>query len=225
MTPGEFERAIITISKEHLATLPAAEYPGEICLIDRKNQVADAVSELKESKIIGFDTETRPSFKRGQHYSVSLIQLATPDKCFLFRTNLIGYPKELIKLIEDPEILKVGLSIHDDFINLRKSATFSPQGFVDLQSFVKEFKIADNSLSRVYAILFGKRISKGQRLTNWEANELTQQQKIYASLDANACIQIYQFLKDGKFDPHTSEYLVLPPEPIEEIQEIKEGEE
>lgn len=220
MTSEEYKRAIVTINKDKLANLPAAEYKGEIVLVDQESKVKEAVEVLKNSPIIGFDTETRPSFRKGLYYNVALIQLCTQDKCYLFRTNIIGYPKELIEILENPNLLKVGLSIHDDFHNLRKVTELNPQGFVDLQPYVKEFKIADNSLSRVFGILFGERISKGQRLSNWESSELSESQQSYAALDAYACIRIYEYLNSGKFDPMKSEYLIFPPEP-----EIKDSEE
>lgn len=223
MNPENFDKAIITISKEQLANLPAENFSGEIIVIDNEEQMISAVEEIRTAGIIGFDTETRPSFKKGQSYNVALIQLCTPDnKCFLFRINLMGFPKELSDLLEDPNILKVGLSIHDDFHNLRKLTDIQPASFIDLQSFVKNYKIADNSLSRLYAILFGKRISKSQRLTNWEASPLSDAQKKYAALDAYACISIYNYLKDGNFNPIESEYLIFPIESIEiKEEEIK----
>ena len=213
MTQQEYNKAIVTISKEKLATLPAEEFGGKVVIVDELSKVEEAVKELKEAPIIGFDTETRPSFRRGQHHDVALIQLATPQCCYLFRTNLIGYPKSLLEILENPDILKVGLSIHDDFHNLHKVAEFEPKGFIDLQSYVKDFKIADNSLSRLYGILFGKRISKSQRLSNWEATDLSGAQQIYAALDALACINIYNYLSQGEFDAKRSPYLTLPPEP------------
>lgn len=219
MTSQECKKAIVTISKEALSKLPAADFKGHINLIDSSSQLKDALAKLREADIIGFDTETRPSFKKGLSYNVSLIQLATRDCCYLFRTNKLGYPKELIEILENPNILKVGLSIHDDFHSLRKVTQLEPEGFIDLQCFVKDYKIADNSLSRVYGILFGERISKGQRLTNWEAAELTEAQQTYAAMDAAACIKIYDYLKTGKFNPKDSEYLILPPEPEESITE------
>lgn len=211
MSPEEFQRAIVTIDKEQLVNLPQAEYKGRIVLVDNMLKLEDAIQDLKKKKIIGFDTETRPSFKKGVQYEVALIQLSSPEICYLFRTNVIGFPQEIIDIIQDPEITKVGLSIHDDFHSLRKVTEIDPQGFIDLQQYVKEFKIADNSLSRVYGILFGERISKGQRLTNWESVELTPAQQSYAALDAYACLRIYEYLKEGKFNPIESEYLTLPP--------------
>ncbi|MCH5227613.1 MAG: 3'-5' exonuclease domain-containing protein 2 [Muribaculaceae bacterium] len=222
MTQQEFNKAIITISKDKLASLPIAGYPGKIVMIDNQKKLEQAVKNLNSMPVIGFDTETRPSFRRGQSYKVALIQLATPECCYLFRTNEIGYPKELIEILENPGITKVGLSVHDDFLHLRRVTEIEPHGFIDLQSYVKEFKIADNSLSRLYGILFGERISKGQRLTNWEQAELTESQQAYAALDAYACIRIYEFLKEGKFNPRESKYLTLPPEPKEnQDKEIK----
>ena len=220
MEPENFENATVTISKDELADLPAEDFRGEIIVVDTIEKVTPAVEEILAADVIGFDTETRPSFKRGQSYNVALIQLSTPEKCYLFRTNLIGYPKELMRVFEDPNILKVGLSIRDDFHNLRKVNNIEPQSFIDLQSFVKSYKISDNSLSRLYAILFGKRISKSQRLTNWEANPLSEAQKIYAALDAFACIKIYKYLKEGNFDPLKSPYLTFHPTP--ETNESKE---
>lgn len=222
MTKEDLSRAIVTIGKDKLSSLPAAEYRGRICVIDKPEDVKKAVEEIKKEKIIGFDTETRPSFRRGQSYNLALIQLSTPKCTYLFRTNMIGYPKELIEIFENPEITKVGLSIHDDFHQLRKITDFEPQGFIDLQSFVKNYRIADNSLSRLYGILFGKRISKGQRLTNWEQAELSDAQKSYAALDASACVKIYNYLKDGNFNPLESEYLTFPPEPEPQSEESPE---
>lgn len=215
MTPEEYKKAIITIGKEHLATLPAAEFPGKIVLVDNSQKLNEIIKELRNVPLLGFDTETRPSFKRGLSYDVALIQLSTQDTCYLIRTKEVGFPKELIGLIENPDIIKVGLSLHDDFHNIKKVVNIDPKGFIDLQPYVKEFKIADNSLSRIYGILFEERISKGQRLTNWEAPELTESQQHYAALDAYACLKIYNYLREGKFRPQESKYLVIPPDPIE----------
>ena len=120
---------------------------------------------------------------------------------------MIGLPKPLIDLLEDEDILKIGLSIHDDFHNLKKLGDINPCAFVELQNYVKQFGIADNSLSRLYGIIFGERISKSQRLTNWEAQELTEPQQIYAALDAYACLRIYNHLMEGNFNPATSPYI------------------
>lgn len=195
-----------TITKEELASLPMASFTGTALLIDSVEEADKAVEFLRSYGMLGFDTETKPSFKKGQTNNVALLQLSTVDTCFLFRLNHIGLPDSLKDLLEDNNILKIGVSIHDDFHNLRKIYNIEPAGFIDLQSFVKKYCIADNSLARIYGILFGLRISKGQRLSNWEAPELTNFQQAYAALDAAACVEIYQYLLTGRFDPESSIY-------------------
>lgn len=196
----------VSISKQELSTLQPESVNSDILLINSEQEIEEAVKVLRSSDVIGFDTETKPSFKKGQTNNVALLQLATRDICYLFRINQIGLPESVRKLLEDPQVLKIGLSIHDDFHNLHKNHELNPEGFIDLQSFVKDYKIADNSLSRIYAVIFGKRISKSQRLSNWEAHELTPAQQTYAALDAFACIRIYDYLKAGKFSPENSIY-------------------
>ncbi len=211
----------VSISKEQLALLPMASFLGKVEVIDRPELAEAAVESLWESDVIGFDTETRPSFRKGVVNKVALMQLSTRKCCYLFRLNKIGMPEGLKRLLEDPDKLKIGLSIHDDFHNIRNlCGEFEPAGFIDLQPFVKKYSIADNSLARIYGILFGQRISKGQRLTNWEAEELTPNQQNYAALDAIACIQIYDWVTQGRFIPELSPY--MQPEQEEPAAE-KEG--
>lgn len=204
-----------TITKQELAELPMVSYEGTIILVDSSEKAEEAALELRKETLIGFDTETKPSFKRGQTNNVALLQLSTRSSCYLFRLNHIGLCDGIKQLLEDPSILKVGVSIHDDFHNLRKLYSLAPDGFIDLQNFVKDFSIADNSLARIYGILFGERISKGQRLTNWEADELTAHQQAYAALDALACVRIYDHLTAGRFNPEESPYYreIEPPTP------------
>lgn len=197
----------ITISKEELALLPAAEFSGEYCIVDSPEAVQEAVDYLRNVPIIGFDTETRPSFRRGVSHNVSLLQLASADKCFLFRLHVLGLPEPVRELLEDKKCLKVGVSLKDDFLQLGKIGLNNPDGFIELQKFVKDFNISDNSLSRIYAILFGHRIAKAQRLSNWEAPTLSPAQINYAAFDAVACIHIYTHLIKGLFNPEKSKYL------------------
>lgn len=208
----------LSISKADLAKLPVADYYGDIHVVDMPEDVDGAVEVLRSSDVIGFDTETRPSFKKGQSHQVALLQLSTRKDCFLFRLNKIGLPEAVKNLLEDESKIKIGVSLHDDFHNLHRIYTLNPAGFVDLQPYVKKFGIVDNSLSRIYGILFGHRISKGQRLTNWEASQLTPGQQAYAAFDALSCIEIYDYLESGKFNPFSSPY-VLPPAEKEEINE------
>lgn len=206
----EQQHPILSISKDELSELPMVQYSAGATIIDSAIHLEEAVDFLSKAPILGFDTETRPSFRRGQSFKVALMQIASPDRCFLFRLNKIGLHPLLKQLLENPGQLKVGLSLRDDFNSLHKISEVNPQGFVDLQQYVKKFGIIDNSLSRIYAILFGRRISKNQRLTNWEADRLTQAQINYAAFDAVSCIQIFEFLKSGKFDPDSSPYRVIP---------------
>lgn len=208
-------RMAVTITKQELSALPAMTYEGRVVMVDSLEKAELAVAELKGEITLGFDTETKPSFKRGQMNKVALMQIATRSCCYLFRLNKIGIPDGLRSILEDSNILKIGVSIHDDFHNLKKITDIQPEGFLDLQSFVKGYHIADNSLSRIYGILFNKRISKGQRLTNWEAAELTPFQQAYAALDAAACIQIYDYLIEDKFSAQNSIYWrdITPPSP------------
>lgn len=197
----------ISISKDELAMLPMAIYTAGATVIDSEEDIEAAVSHLSKARILGFDTETRPSFRKGQSHNVALLQLASPGRCYLFRLNMIGLPPILSALLENPAQLKVGVSLHDDFHSLGKAYNLNPDGFVDLQQFVKQYHIADNSLSKIYAVLFGQRISKGQRLTNWEAEELTPAQVNYAAFDAIACIRIYDYLMSNQFCPEESQYI------------------
>ena len=203
----------ITISKEELSKLPLADYHAGAQVIDSESDMEDAIAHLSASRIIGLDTETRPSFRKGQSYSVSLLQLASPERCFLFRLNILGLHPKLVQLLEDPSLLKVGVSLRDDFTSLSRIGKLNPQGFIDLQKYVKKFSIEDNSLARIYAILFGHRISKNQRLTNWEAETLTPAQINYAAFDAVACIHIYDHISAGNFHPEESLYL----HPVENV--------
>jgi ribonuclease D len=199
----------LSISKDTLNELPISHFSGNIIVVDSEDKVPIAIESLRKHKILGFDTETRPSFKKGVMYKVSLIQLSTESECFLFRINLTGFHPDLKTLLEDESILKIGASVHDDFLNLSRLEQFNPAGFIDIQQYVKQFLIEDNSLSRIYAVLFGKRISKGQRLTNWESANLTMSQQSYAALDAQACLRIYNYLHTGAFEPLKSKYLCV----------------
>lgn len=188
---------IHTISKEEIAGLEIEVFPGRIITVTTAREADKAVAYLNEFPRAGFDTETRPSFRKGQHYKVSLMQIATQDTCFLFRLNYIDLPESLKRYLCNEQILKIGLSLRDDFGAIHKRAEIEPKGFLDLQNFVGRFGITDASLQKIYAILFHKKISKGQRLSNWEAETLTEPQKRYAALDAWACLQIYNILNQA----------------------------
>lgn len=188
---------IHTITKEEINKLEVEEFKGQIITIDDKDDADRAVNYLLGFRNVGFDTETRPSFKKGQRFKVALMQVSTHDTCFLFRLNKIGMPESLEKLLKSKETTKIGLSLHDDFNAIHKRSDIEPENFVDLQKFVKDYGIEEAGLQKIYAILFGKKISKSQRLTNWEAERLSEGQKKYAALDAWACLRIYNFLNQA----------------------------
>ena len=186
------------IAKADIAQMPSELFGGRIIVVHSLADVDKAVNYLKGFPIVGVDTETRPSFAKGKTYDVSLLQISTEDTCFLFRLNYIGMPKSLVNLLEDGRQLKVGLSLRDDIQNLNRKHRFEPRGFLDLQHYVKEMDIEAQSLQKIYALLFGKKISKSQRLTNWEADVLTDRQKGYAATDAWACVRIYKYMEEVK---------------------------
>jgi ribonuclease D len=183
-----------TITREEIALFNNEEFKGRIFVIQHLNDTDKAVKYLLAFKQLGFDTETRPTFRKGSLYGVSLIQLSTHDTCFLFRLNKIGFPASLIDLLSNADILKIGLSLRDDFSSMSRRMKFTPGGFIDLQKLVGEYGIDDISLQKIYALLFEKKISKNQRLSNWEAEVLSDAQRKYAALDAWACLKIYEKL-------------------------------
>ncbi len=196
----------IAIDKAEVNLLPVVEFPGKVVVIDSTFRLKAAVDVLRKADIVGFDTETRPSFRKGEHHKMALIQLSTSDICFLFRVNKIGVPQVLADYLSDSSCLKIGLSTQDDFRQLSKVSNAVPSGFVELQKMVGNYHISDMSLQKLYAILFQQKISKSQRLTNWECQELTLPQQRYAAIDAWACVKIYKRLISGEFNPDASPY-------------------
>lgn len=201
------ETANISITKEQMSGMPQAVCPTQIIVADTPETALAAAALLSREPIIGFDTETRPSFRKGETHTVALLQLSTLERTYLFRLNRIGMLDEIRALLESESLVKVGLSTKDDFKVLSRIGKLAPAGFVELQTMVRDYGIADGSLQKIYAIMFGQRISKGQRLTNWEAERLTESQCQYAAMDAWACLKIYNTLKAGEFDPAQSPYV------------------
>jgi len=186
------------ISKELVNLMPLAQFDGETIVIDQPDQVAEAVTYLCNASVLGVDTEARPSFTRGIHYPTALVQIATEERCYLFRLNKIGFPPALAKIFSNKQICKVGLAFKDDLNGLRRLHDFKPQNCVDLQSLGAEYGILDLGLQKIFAIVFGKKISKSQQLTNWEADALTPEQARYAATDAWATLLIYNALRESK---------------------------
>ena len=193
--------------------MPKVLFPGRIFVVYTESDAEKAVAYLKDQRIVGVDTETRPSFKRGTTHKVALLQISTQDTCFLFRLNRIGMPDSLQEFLMS-DTLKIGLSLKDDFNSLRKRQDMHPDrgNWIELQEYVGKFGIEDRSLQKIYANLFGEKISKNQRLSNWEADVLSEGQKLYAATDAWACVEIYNCLSELE---STGNYEIIQIEPIE----------
>ena len=189
------------LNKEHIKNFPIISFKGKIHLIKEKKDLKEALKILRRESVLGFDTETRPSFKKGENYSVSLLQLSTSDEAFLFRLNHLGLADELVSLLEDPGILKVGVAILDDVRALSKLKKFDAEGFVELANIGSELGIVTCGLRNLAAIFFGVRISKKAQLTNWERPEFNSGQALYAATDAWICLKMYRFLESEKLLP------------------------
>ena len=196
-----------TITKAEIATMPKVLFEGRIFVIYTEADADKAVEYLKTQQIVGVDTETRPSFKRGTTHKVALLQIATADTCFLFRLNRIGMPASLQDFLMS-DTLKIGLSLKDDFMMLRRRKNMHAEegNWIELQDYVGRFGIEDRSLQKIFANLFGQKISKNQRLSNWEAETLTEGQMKYAATDAWACVEIYRCLAEME---RTGDYEVV----------------
>lgn len=181
-----------SITSEELTDLPLKWFEGEIVVINSNKSLRLAEKVLSKHSIIGFDTETKPSFKKGVINKVALLQLATKDQAFLIRINQIGLSKKICGILSNPDILKPGVAIRDDIKGLQEWSWFEPNGFIELQDSAKELGIQNFSLKKLTAIACGFRISKGAQLSNWEAEELTEKQQIYAATDAWTALKIYE---------------------------------
>lgn len=196
-----------TITKAEIAGMPKVQFVGRVFVIYTEADTDRAVEYLKTQELVGVDTETRPSFRKGTTHKVALMQIATSDTCFLFRLNRIGMPQSLQDFLMS-DTLKIGLSLKDDFMMLRRRKDVHAEegNWIELQDYVGRFGIEDRSLQKIYANLFGQKISKSQRLSNWEAETLTESQIHYAATDAWACVEIYRCLEEME---RTGDYEVI----------------
>ena len=186
------------IDKTAIQALPVTFFEGEVIVVDKPEMVADAAAYLRQHTVLGVDTEARPSFKRGVHYPTALVQISTLERCYLFRLTHVGMPVEIAAIFANPDICKVGLAFKDDINGLRRRRDFKPANCIDLQSMVCKYGIMELGLQKIFAIIFGKKISKAQQLTNWENSHLTPEQARYASTDAWATLSIYLALQQVK---------------------------
>lgn len=183
-----------TISNEQTAELPSAHFDGRIIIVDNEAQIEAVYRDLSSQTIIGFDTETRPSFKAGVTYKVSLLQLSTPQRCYLIRLCRTKLHPSLLKILSNPNIKKIGADVAGDIRSLHALRNFKERGFIDLQQMVAYWGVEEKSLRKMSALVLGERVSKAQRLSNWEASTLTPQQQMYAATDAWVCLKIYDRL-------------------------------
>lgn len=194
-----------TIDNDSVAALEAARFGGRIVIVDKMEDVEAAYNDLKSHTMIGFDTETRPSFRAGVSYKVGLLQLSTPDTCYLIRLSHIRLDNRILKILGSRQILKVGADVSGDIRALHALRNFNADGFVDLQVEASRWGIEEKSLRKLSAIVLNKRVSKAQRLSNWEAESLTPQQQEYAATDAWICPEILKELQrvEPKAEPYT----------------------
>jgi ribonuclease D len=183
-----------SISKEAIGELPLCQFEGVITVVEDPDVVQDIVDKLSEAKVLGFDTETKPAFKKGTSNQVSLLQLSTDKEAYLFRLNKLGFCAPLVQLFENPKVYKVGVGIRDDIRGLNQLVPFKPGGFIELQEMVKGFGIDVFSLKALAGLVLNVRVSKRQRLTNWETDVLTPGQIDYAAIDAWIGLRIFQEL-------------------------------
>jgi len=189
-----------SISKEEINELPLGQFEGPIYLIERPDQVVDAVDFLENQPLIGFDTETKPSFRKGEVNQVALLQLATANQAFIFRLNHIGFPASLRSLLEKEHVVKVGAAVHDDLKALKKlTDSFFPQSFFDLNDELKKVGFHNVGVRNLCGMVLKIRISKAEQVSNWETSQLTERQLRYAATDAWACLEIFQRLKSEGF--------------------------
>ena len=186
------------IDKVEIQELPITFFEGEVIIVDHPDQVASAIEYLSQHTVLGVDTEARPSFKRGIHYPTALVQVATLERCYLFRLTHVGMPQELADIFANSNICKVGLAFKDDLTGLKRRRNFKPTNCIDLQTIVCKYGIMELGLQKIFAIIFSKKISKAQQLTNWENSYLTPEQARYASTDAWATLKIYLELQKTK---------------------------
>jgi len=183
------------ISKEEVAALQLIQYEGPIHVIDSLEAFEQEIERIMMEPVLGFDTETRPSFKKGKVYPTSLIQISSLEQAWILRVNRIGYPGPLLELLSDENPLKIGLGLQDDLRRLRADFKFEPQGFLDLQHYVEAFRIDEKGLKKISGIVLNRRISKSQQVSNWDADVLSEAQLRYAATDAWICLMIYNSLR------------------------------
>lgn len=194
MTESNEQKYASSITADEINLLPLSQFNGEIILIDNFQKFNLYIKELFNQKVLGFDTESKPSFKKGENNSVALLQFSTSNKAYIFRLNHIGIPKQLKKIFENKDIIKVGLAIKDDIKIMQKLNNFKPASFIDICTISTQHNIEEKGLKKLAAIVLNMRISKSKQLSNWEAKILDNAQLTYAATDAWICYELYNKL-------------------------------
>ena len=187
------------INKQEVQELDIIRFQGEIKVIDSQEDLKDVLSELSQAEVLGFDTETKPSFRKGEYHAPAIIQLATLDTAYLIRVQKTGFTNDLKQFFEASSVKKIGISIRDDLKDLQKVRSYTPGGFIDMNTVAQRFQISQIGVRSLTAIFLNKRVSKGQQTSNWENEELTDSQKRYAATDAWICLKMYSTLQHKGF--------------------------
>jgi ribonuclease D len=190
----------LKITKEEINLLSLGQFEGEMFLVDKIDDVEEIADFLIQQRTLGFDTETKPAFKKGVVNQVSLLQLSTPTQAFLFRLNIIGFPDSIRNVLEKENIVKVGAAVRDDIKGLAKlTDSFHANSFFDLNEELKRVGFENVGVRNLCAMVLNMRISKSEQVSNWEADTLTQKQQRYAATDAWSCLEIFKKLKSEGF--------------------------
>jgi ribonuclease D len=192
----------LKITKEEVNQLDLGAFLGEIILVNEEEDFRQMLEDLSSHKFIGFDTETRPAFRRGVSHDVSLLQFSTQETAYLVRLNEVGFRSEVKKILEDPNIIKIGAAVRDDLKGLKKlNPAFEPKSFFDLNEELRKVGFLNVGVRNLSAMVLGIRISKSEQVSNWEAQALTEKQLLYAATDAWACLEIFlKLYKHGYLD-------------------------
>lgn len=185
-----------SIPKEDIKNLPLIKFTGKIHMVDNEDSLKEALDIIRKQEIVGFDTETKPTFTKGEYNHTSLIQLSTLGDAFIIRIKDMGITNPMKSVLEDAGILKVGISIRDDLKELKAVRSFRPGGFLDLNDIAKDLGITQIGMKSLTGIFLNARISKSQQTSNWESKDLSDSQLSYAATDAWVCIKIYKMLLD-----------------------------
>lgn len=184
----------VSMSHDEIMALPLRRYEGPIEVVRDDEKLAAVVKKCKAAKILGFDTESRPSFRPGQSYPVSIIQLATADAAYIIQLKPIKDPQPIFHLLSDPKVVKAGVALDQDLRKLKQLKEFAPAGFVDIAPLVARIGLRKSGLRSLAAIMLGFRVSKGAQRSNWSLDRLSESQIVYAATDAWISRELYMAL-------------------------------